>query len=86
MIIAAPAPAHAALCRLALDHGKDVFVEKPLASDLAEAEALAFDVARSDRVFMVGHLLRHHTGVPGPGGDRGARRDRRLCATSPPRG
>lgn len=60
MVIAAPAPAHAALCRLALNHGKDVFVEKPLASDLAEAEALAADVARSDRVFMVGHLLRHH--------------------------
>ncbi|TCS16125.1 Gfo/Idh/MocA family oxidoreductase [Caulobacter sp. BK020] len=60
MIIAAPAPAHAALCRLALDHGKDVFVEKPLASDLAEAEALAADVARSDRVFMIGHLLRYH--------------------------
>lgn len=61
MIVAAPAPAHAALCRLALDHGKDVFVEKPLASDLAEAEDLAAHVARSDRVFMVGHLLRHHT-------------------------
>ncbi len=60
MVIAAPAPAHAALCRLALDHGKDVFVEKPLASDLAEAEALAARVARSDRVFMIGHLLRHH--------------------------
>lgn len=60
MVIAAPAPVHAALCRLALNHGKDVFVEKPLASDLAEAEALAADVARSDRVFMVGHLLRHH--------------------------
>jgi predicted dehydrogenase len=60
MVIAAPAPAHAALCRLALEHGKDVFVEKPLASDLAKAEALAADVARSDRMFMVGHLLRHH--------------------------
>lgn len=60
MIIAAPAPVHAALSRLALDHGKDVFVEKPLASDLAEAEALAAHVARSDRVFMIGHLLRHH--------------------------
>ncbi len=60
MVIAAPAPAHAALCRLALDHGKDVFVEKPLASDLAEAEDLAAHVARSDRVFMIGHLLRHH--------------------------
>jgi len=60
MIIAAPAPQHAALCRQALDHGKDVFVEKPLASDLAEAEALAARVAGSDRVFMVGHLLRYH--------------------------
>lgn len=60
MIIAAPAPAHAALCRQALEHGKDVFVEKPLASDLAEAEALAAHVARSDRVFMIGHLLRYH--------------------------
>ena len=60
LIIATPAPTHAALCRLALDHGKDVFVEKPLAFDLAEAEALAADVRRSDRVFMIGHLLRHH--------------------------
>jgi predicted dehydrogenase len=60
MVIATPASTHAALCCLALGHGKDVFVEKPLASSLAEAEALAADVARSDRVFMVGHLLRHH--------------------------
>lgn len=60
LVIATPAPTHAALCRLALEHGKDVFVEKPLAFDLAEAEALAADVRRSDRVFMVGHLLRHH--------------------------
>lgn len=60
VVVATPAPTHAALCRLALDHGKDVFVEKPLASDLAEAEALAAHVARSDRVFMIGHLLRHH--------------------------
>lgn len=60
MIVATPAPTHAALCRRALEHGKDLLVEKPLASDLAEAEALALEVARSGRVFMVGHLLRHH--------------------------
>jgi predicted dehydrogenase len=60
MVIATPAPTHAALCRLAVDHGKDVFVEKPLASSLAEAEDLAAHVARSERVFMIGHLLRHH--------------------------
>jgi len=60
LVIATPAPTHAALCRLALAHGKDVFVEKPLAFDLAQAEALAAEVRRSDRVFMIGHLLRHH--------------------------
>ncbi len=60
VIVATPAQTHAAVCRQALDHGKDVFVEKPLAFDLAEAEALARDVRRTDRVFMIGHLLRHH--------------------------
>ena len=60
MIIATPAPTHAAVCRQALDHGKDVFVEKPLAFDLAQAEALIDPVRRSDRVFMIGHLLRYH--------------------------
>jgi predicted dehydrogenase len=60
LLVATPAPTHAAICRRALDSGKDVFVEKPLAFDLAEAEALAADVRRSDRVFMIGHLLRYH--------------------------
>jgi predicted dehydrogenase len=60
MIVATPAPTHAAICRRALEHGKDVFVEKPLAFDLSEAEALAAEVRRSDRVFMIGHLLRYH--------------------------
>lgn len=60
LLVATPAPTHAAICRRALTHGKDVFVEKPLAFGLAEAEALAADVGRSDRVFMIGHLLRYH--------------------------
>ncbi|MGR4865247.1 Gfo/Idh/MocA family protein [Caulobacter sp. LARHSG274] len=60
VIVATPATTHAAICRQALDHGKDVFVEKPLALDLAEAQVLAAAVRRSDRVVMVGHLLRYH--------------------------
>lgn len=60
VILATPAPTHAPLANLALDHGKDVFVEKPLAFALDEAEALARRLDGSDRVFMVGHLLRHH--------------------------
>ena len=60
VLIATPARTHAPICRRALAHGKDVFVEKPLAFDLGEAEALAAEVRRSDRVFMIGHLLRYH--------------------------
>jgi len=60
MVVATPAPTHAAICRRAIDRGKDVFVEKPMAFDLAEAEALADRVRRSDRVVMIGHLLRYH--------------------------
>ncbi|MBO9707849.1 MAG: Gfo/Idh/MocA family oxidoreductase [Caulobacter sp.] len=60
VILATPAPTHIPLAHLALDHGKDVFVEKPLALTLDEAEALAARLRGSDRIFMVGHLLRHH--------------------------
>jgi len=60
MVVATPAPSHAEICRQAIDRGKDVFVEKPMAFDLAEAQVLADHVRRSDRVFMIGHLLRYH--------------------------
>jgi predicted dehydrogenase/acetyltransferase-like isoleucine patch superfamily enzyme len=58
--IAAPAAQHAALVRDALDAGKHVFVEKPLALDVAEAEALVARAARQGRALMVGHLLQYH--------------------------
>ncbi|MCC7428366.1 MAG: Gfo/Idh/MocA family oxidoreductase [Alphaproteobacteria bacterium] len=58
--IAAPAAQHGALVREALAAGKDVFVEKPLALDLAEAEALCRQAESAGRVLMVGHLLQYH--------------------------
>jgi predicted dehydrogenase/acetyltransferase-like isoleucine patch superfamily enzyme len=58
--IAAPAAVHARLARMALDAGKHVFVEKPLALDVAEAEALCALAARRGRCLMVGHLLQYH--------------------------
>ncbi len=58
--IASPAVLHGALTREALNAGKHVFVEKPLALDPKEAEELC-DVADSvDRRLMVGHLLQYH--------------------------
>lgn len=58
--IAAPAVLHYRLARAALEAGKDVFVEKPLCLDVAEARALAALAESRQRVLMVGHLLQHH--------------------------
>jgi predicted dehydrogenase/acetyltransferase-like isoleucine patch superfamily enzyme len=58
--IAAPASAHVALAGAALEAGKHVFVEKPLALAVGEAEALVALAERRDRRLMVGHLLQYH--------------------------
>jgi predicted dehydrogenase len=61
--IATPVPTHAPLARRALAAGKHVFVEKPLAQSLADAEAVVADARESGRTLMVGHLLEYHPGV-----------------------
>lgn len=58
--IAAPAALHYRLAKSAIQHGKDVFVEKPLCLDIAEAEELVRLAKGSGRVLMVGHLLQYH--------------------------
>jgi UDP-2-acetamido-3-amino-2,3-dideoxy-glucuronate N-acetyltransferase len=58
--IAAPATQHAALAGQALDAGKHVFVEKPLALTVPQAERLDALAERCDRRLMVGHLLQYH--------------------------
>src|SRR5438105_5782191 len=58
--IAAPAALHAELASRALEAGKHVFVEKPLALTIAEAEQLCTLAERADRTLMVGHLLQYH--------------------------
>jgi UDP-2-acetamido-3-amino-2,3-dideoxy-glucuronate N-acetyltransferase len=58
--IAAPAVLHARLAREALEAGKHVFVEKPLALHVADAETLCQLAERNDRRLMVGHLLQYH--------------------------
>jgi predicted dehydrogenase len=63
VVIASPSPTHAPLGRLALDAGKHVLVEKPLAVTVAQAEDLAARAKKAGRVLMVGHLLLHHPAV-----------------------
>src|SRR6476660_9347453 len=58
--IAAPAVQHAALATAAIEAGKHVFVEKPLALTAVEAERLCELADRRDRRLMVGHLLQYH--------------------------
>lgn len=58
--IAAPAADHAALAMAAIDAGKHVFVEKPLALDPDEGEALVAEAERRRSTLMVGHLLHYH--------------------------
>ncbi len=60
VVIAAPAEAHAALAIQALKAGKHVFVEKPLALTVAEAEGVLAAAEAAGRILMVGHLLQYH--------------------------
>ncbi|HVM08449.1 MAG TPA: Gfo/Idh/MocA family oxidoreductase [Acidimicrobiales bacterium] len=58
--IAAPARLHYELARRCLDAGKHVFVEKPLALDVRDAEALCEQAEAATLTLMVGHLLQYH--------------------------
>jgi len=60
VVIAAPAADHARLAEAALAAGKHVFVEKPLALTVGDAERVVAAAAAADRVVMVGHLLQYH--------------------------
>lgn len=59
--IAAPAELHYKLCKAALEAGKDVFVEKPLALTTADARELCKLAEEGGRILMVGHLLHYHS-------------------------
>jgi UDP-2-acetamido-3-amino-2,3-dideoxy-glucuronate N-acetyltransferase len=61
--LATPAVAHYEMAREALVAGKDVFVEKPLATEVAQGAELQRLAEAQNRVLMVGHILRYHPGV-----------------------
>jgi predicted dehydrogenase len=55
--IATPIFTHHGLATLALDAGKHVLVEKPLAPSVADAEDMVAHAARANRVLMVDHTF-----------------------------
>jgi predicted dehydrogenase len=63
VVLTSPAVTHAELVRAALEAGKHVFVEKPLALDVSAGEQLVELAEARDRRLMVGHLLLYHPAV-----------------------
>ena len=59
--LATPAETHAELGIRALKAGKHLFVEKPIALSLQDAERLIKTAEECGRVLMVGHLLQYHS-------------------------
>jgi predicted dehydrogenase len=61
--VAVPTEAHSEVgCRL-MDMGIDVLVEKPMAPDLAQADALLKVAKRNQRILQVGHVERFNPAV-----------------------
>ncbi|MEW6278865.1 MAG: Gfo/Idh/MocA family oxidoreductase [Candidatus Eremiobacterota bacterium] len=63
VVLATPAETHYSLARLALNAGKDVFVEKPLALNAQEGFHLVSLAEAARRILMVGHVLEYHPAV-----------------------
>jgi len=60
IVIATESQTHASLAQRALESGKHVFVEKPLALTSIEAHELRNIVHRKGLILMVGHILEYH--------------------------
>ncbi len=58
--LAVPASLHAAMAMEAMESGKHVYVEKPLALNSSDAEEMIKASKRNNVQLMVGHLLQYH--------------------------
>ena len=60
IVMALPPQFHAEAAERAVENGKDVLVEKPIALTVEDAEREVRAAEANGRVFMVGHVLRFH--------------------------
>ncbi len=65
IVIALPPQFHADFAVRAVQAGKDVLVEKPIALTVADAERAVQAARDNSRVFMTGHVLRFHPAFEG---------------------
>lgn len=62
-VVATPSHDHASNAVAALESGKHVFIEKPMALSSVDAARIRDAAGRSARRVMVGHLLKYHPAV-----------------------
>ncbi|MBX3573787.1 MAG: Gfo/Idh/MocA family oxidoreductase [Mesorhizobium sp.] len=60
IVMALPPQFHAEMAIRAVESGKDVLVEKPIALTVADAERAVAAAKAAGRIFMTGHVLRFH--------------------------
>src|SRR5690606_577264 len=60
IVMALPPQFHADAAIRAVENGKDVLVEKPIALSVPDAERAVATARAHGRIFMVGHVLRFH--------------------------
>ncbi len=60
VVIAVPAYLHASMAIEAMNAGKNVFIEKPIAMNVSEAELMIATAKKNEVQLMVGHLLQYH--------------------------
>jgi predicted dehydrogenase len=65
VIVCTPPETHHDIVTTCLEHGLDVLVEKPLATDAGDARKLAELAEQLDRVLMVGHIGAYNPAVTG---------------------
>jgi len=58
--LAVPAEMHYGMAIAAMEKGKHVYVEKPIALDVSEAEMMVAKSEETNLTLMVGHLLQYH--------------------------
>ena len=60
LVVATPPSSHAALAIAALEAGRHVLVEKPIANDVADGERIAAAAKKAKRVCLIGHIERYN--------------------------
>jgi predicted dehydrogenase len=63
VVVATPTSTHHALVKAALEAGKDVLCEKPLAQTSAQCRELCDLALKKGRILMVGHVFLYNSGV-----------------------